>query len=107
QPLAYVLRGFLHLRAGRLVAAARDLEVAREAAPGCGNIALYEALLAAARGARAAEVLGHLRAARRAGYPPIPPDAPRYPELEPYLRDPAFAAEVGALFREQTPAGPR
>ncbi|MBX3466645.1 MAG: hypothetical protein KF878_07080 [Planctomycetes bacterium] len=99
EALAYVLRGFLHLRAGRLVEAERDLEVAREAVPRCGNVHLYEALLLAARGAPDAAVLERLARARQARYPAAKFEAARYRELVVYMRRDAFVREVSRIFR--------
>ncbi|MCO5166702.1 MAG: serine/threonine protein kinase [Planctomycetes bacterium] len=99
EALAYVLRGFLHLRAGRLVEAERDLEVAREAAPRCGNVHLYEGLLLAARDAPDEEVLERLARARQARYPPAKFEAARYRELAAFIRREGFRREVGRIFR--------
>ncbi|RMG06756.1 MAG: hypothetical protein D6731_25085 [Planctomycetota bacterium] len=60
----YALRGFLNLRCGRLAQAERDLDVAAEAAPRCGPVFLYRALLAAQRGAPRDEVVDLLALAR-------------------------------------------
>jgi hypothetical protein len=65
---AWVLRASLHLHAGRLLRAARDLRVAREALGAEGCLLFYEGVLRAARGEPAAAVRERLEQAARADY---------------------------------------
>ena len=65
---AWLLRGFLHLRAGRLEHAARDLQVAREAYPYCPVLLFYEGLLLAARREPREEVIAAFVRAHEGGY---------------------------------------
>jgi len=98
--LAWLLRGFLHLRAGRLAEAERDLDVAAGTAPSCGVVHFYRALLAAARDAEPEGVLRHLERAAAAHMDIAPAEPERladYPELAPYLASPSFRAALEEL----------
>lgn len=95
---AWVLRGGLHLRAGRLDEAARDLAVAGDAAPTCAMVAFYEGLLRAARGEAPAVVLAALQRASDLDFSAWEDDGwdpSIYPELAPYLALPGFEVVAG------------
>ncbi len=95
---AWVLRGGLHLRAGRLDEAARDLAVAGDAAPTCAMVAFYEGLLRAARGEAPAVVLAALQRAADLDFSAWEDDGwdpSIYPELAPYLGLPGFEVVAG------------
>jgi tetratricopeptide (TPR) repeat protein len=87
--LAWLLRGYLHMRRGNLIQARRDLTIAREATPEAAWF--YLGLLRATEGASAASVLDALGRGRSHGHPGIPLDQLSvYPELAPYLRSERF-----------------
>jgi len=95
--VAYVVRAQLHVRAGNLVAAERDVAILREAAPGLH--AFPAALLAAVGSASPERLLDMLTEARRRYlWPSFEPEAiEHYPELQPYLEDPEFVKGVESL----------
>jgi tetratricopeptide (TPR) repeat protein len=87
ETVAYVLRGFVHLRAGHLDQAASDLEIAAEQAPDCSVLVFYQALLAGAKRERAEVVLAYLLRARELNWRVWGESGWRhgaYPELERY-----------------------
>jgi len=89
--VAWQLLGFLEVRSGRLHRAERALAVAADAMPEAALVAFYRALLAAARGAPAAEVGAGIDRAVRRGFAHARErvwDAELYPELAPYLTAP-------------------
>jgi tetratricopeptide (TPR) repeat protein len=95
---AWVLRGSLHLRAGRLDEAARDLAVAADAAPTCAMAVFYEGLLRAARGEAPAVVLATFQRASDLDFSAWEDDgwdASIYPELGRYVTLPGFEVIAG------------
>jgi len=102
EALAWVLRGFLRLRAGRLEAARRDLATARDAAPLCGPAPWYQLLLRAVAEEPPERLRDALKHARGLGYMPWRErgwNPTAYPELAPYVDEPGLEALRGRDLR--------
>jgi tetratricopeptide (TPR) repeat protein len=98
-PLALALRGFVLLRLMREERAGLDLDRARRMAPGCGVSAFYRFLLWAKLGRNKRHLLRELNYADGQAFHTWNMrwwnPASSYPELGPYLEDPAFALVKG------------